>query len=137
LLYLFILADGCDLVYNTIGISILFDVCRYSCETNENEGVQLRMMTLGALHNIINSNGKIKNYSLNINLIYCHLEKIAELILKEDLFKIFLLYIPYLSEPKIILFLFSICSNLIDYDTSMNSNQFFVFTRVNTDFRSV
>lgn len=74
---------------------------------------------------------------MNINLIYCHLEKIAELILKEDLFKIFLLYIPYLSEPKIILFLFSICSNLIDYDTSMNSNQFFVFTRVNTDFRSV
>jgi len=53
------LADGCDLVYNTIGINILFDVCRYSCETNETEGVQLRMITLGALHNIINSNGKI------------------------------------------------------------------------------
>lgn len=46
------------------------------------------------------------------------LEKIAELILKEDLFKIFLLYLPYLNESKILLFLFSICSNMIEYDTS-------------------
>ena len=41
------------------------------------------------------------------------------LILKEDLFKIFLLYIPYLMESKIVLFLFSICSNMIDHDTSI------------------
>ncbi|CAF0975227.1 unnamed protein product [Adineta steineri] len=93
-------ADGCDLVANKIGIDTLFDVCRYSCKSSENECIQLRMMILGALHNIINSN-----------------EKIAELIFKEDLFQIFLLYIPYLSESKIILFLFSICSNMIDYDT--------------------
>ncbi|CAF0913504.1 unnamed protein product [Rotaria sp. Silwood1] len=93
-------ADGCDSVFNIIGIDTLFDVCRYSCETNENENGQLRMMTLGALHNIINSN-----------------EKVAESILKENLFQIFLLYIPYLSESKIILFLFSMCANMIDHDT--------------------
>ncbi|CAF0788502.1 unnamed protein product [Rotaria sordida] len=93
-------ADGCDLVFNIIGINTLFDVCRYACETNENESEQLRMMTLGALHNIINSN-----------------ETVAESILKENLFQIFLLYIPFLSESKIILFLFSICSNMNDHDT--------------------
>ncbi|CAF3563140.1 unnamed protein product [Rotaria sp. Silwood2] len=52
-------ANGCDLVFNIIGINTLFDVCRYSCEIHENESGQLRMMTLGALHNIINSNVKI------------------------------------------------------------------------------
>jgi hypothetical protein len=53
-------------------------------------------------------------------LFFLILEKIAELILKEDLFQIFLLYIRYLSESKIILFIFSICSNMLEYDTSMN-----------------
>jgi len=61
LLYLvFFIADGCDLVFNTIGINTLFDVCRYACETHEKEGAQLRMMILGTLHNIINSNGNKK-----------------------------------------------------------------------------
>jgi hypothetical protein len=58
-IYLFI-ADGCDLVFNRIGINTLFDVCRYGCETHEKEGAQLRMMILGTLHNIINSNGNKK-----------------------------------------------------------------------------
>ncbi|CAF3308573.1 unnamed protein product [Rotaria socialis] len=93
-------ADGCDLVFNTIGIDNLFDVCRYSCDINETGGEQLRMMTLGALHNIINSN-----------------EKVAESIFKENIFQVFLLYVPYLSESKIPLFLFSICSNMVDHDT--------------------
>lgn len=93
-------ADGCELVSNEIGLDTLFNICRYACQTKESEGIQLRMIILGALHNIINSN-----------------EKIAELILKENIFEIFLLYLPHLSETKIILFLFSICSNLIDYDT--------------------
>lgn len=56
---------------------------------------------------------------LSINKYCSNLEKIAELIFKENLFEIFLLYIPYLSEPKILLFLFSICSNLLEYDTSI------------------
>ncbi len=61
------LANGCDLVYNQIGINPLFDICRYACKTDENEGVQLRMMILGALHNIINSNGtKKKTKIINI-----------------------------------------------------------------------
>jgi len=54
-------ANGCDLVFNHIGINTLFDTCRYACQTTENESIQLRMMTLGALHNIINSNGKKYN----------------------------------------------------------------------------
>ena len=58
LLFSFILADGCNLLSNMIGINILSDTCRYACAANENEAVQLRMMTLGALHNMINSNGK-------------------------------------------------------------------------------
>ena len=41
-----------------LGVNTLFDVCRYACAAKENEGGQLRMMTLGALHNMINSNGK-------------------------------------------------------------------------------
>ncbi len=56
-------------------------------------------------------------------MICIYLEKVAELILKDELFQIFLLYIPYLSESKIILFLFSICSNMVDYDTSMKKNK--------------
>lgn len=59
LLIVYILADGCELVFNTIGIESLFNVCRFSCQSNEPECGQLRMMTLGALHNIINSNGKV------------------------------------------------------------------------------
>ena len=51
-------ANGCELVYNQIGINTLFDICRYACQTKENESIQLRMIILGALHNIINSNGK-------------------------------------------------------------------------------
>ena len=54
------------------------------------------------------------------NLFVFCLEKIAKSILRENIYEIFSLYVPYLSEPKIILFLFSICSNLIDHDTSMN-----------------
>ena len=50
-------------------------------------------------------------------------EKVAEVIFKEDLFKIFLLFIPYLSEPRVLLFLFSICSNLTEYDTSMRKKK--------------
>lgn len=77
------------------------------------------MITLGALHNIINSNGeKSVAEKSRDNDFFRLLEKVAELILKEDLFKIFLLYVPHLAESKIILFLFSICSNMIDYDTS-------------------
>jgi hypothetical protein len=56
--HLFSLANGCELIYNQIGIHTLFDLCRYACQTTVNEGIQLRMITLGALHNIINSNGK-------------------------------------------------------------------------------
>jgi len=52
------LANGCELVYNQIGLNTLFDLCRYACQTPVNEGIQLRMITLGALHNMINSNGK-------------------------------------------------------------------------------
>ncbi|CAF0834991.1 unnamed protein product [Adineta ricciae] len=92
-------ADGCELVLNKIGVGILFDICRYACQRSDD--AQLRMIILGALHNIINSN-----------------EKVAEVIFKEDLFKIFLLFIPYLSEPRVLLFLFSICSNLTEYDTN-------------------
>ena len=51
-------AEGCDLVLEKLGVKTLFDVCRYACESHENESEQLRMMTLGALHNMINSNGK-------------------------------------------------------------------------------
>jgi hypothetical protein len=57
------LADGCDIVLEKLGINTLFDVCRYACAAKENEGGQLRMMTLGALHNMINSNGKEQNNS--------------------------------------------------------------------------
>lgn len=56
--YLFLLANGCELVSNHIGISTLFDLCRYACQSMANEAAQLRMITLGALHNITNSNGK-------------------------------------------------------------------------------
>jgi len=68
LFFIYFSANGCDLVFNQIGINILFDTCRYACEITENESVQLRMMTLGALHNIINSNGN--KYKL-IVLIFC------------------------------------------------------------------
>jgi len=61
ILYIYFSANGCDLVFNQIGINTLFDTCRYACQTTENESIQLRMMTLGALHNIINSNGKKYN----------------------------------------------------------------------------
>lgn len=56
------LANGCELVYHQIGINILFDLCRYACQTMATEAAQLRMITLGALHNIINSNGNKMNF---------------------------------------------------------------------------
>lgn len=46
------------------------------------------------------------------------IEKVAEELLNERILEIFLLYVPYLFESKLILFLFSICSNLIEHDTS-------------------
>ena len=49
---------ACDLVAETIGVNTLFDICRHACETNDGKSEQLRMIVLGALHNIINSNGK-------------------------------------------------------------------------------
>ena len=52
------LAIACDLVAETIGVNTLFDICRHACETKEGKGEQLRMIVLGALHNIINSNGR-------------------------------------------------------------------------------
>ncbi|CAF1116409.1 unnamed protein product, partial [Didymodactylos carnosus] len=49
-------SDGCELMDKSIGLQRLLDLCRISCKTNDKEGAQLRMMTLGALHNIVNSN---------------------------------------------------------------------------------
>jgi hypothetical protein len=120
------LADGCDLMSKEIGLEILLDVCRYSCETNEKEGGQLRMMTLGALHNIINSNGNTRQKCRLRHFHYSFLEKVAESISKENLFKTFHSYIPFISESKILLFLFSICSNMLEHDTS----KFFVIFRI-------
>lgn len=51
------LAIGCALVSDQIGIPVLLDLCRYACQSTANEAAQLRMITLGALHNITNSNG--------------------------------------------------------------------------------
>lgn len=56
-LSLSLVEEACDLVMEHIGVSTLFDVCRFSCQTTGTDGEQLRVMTLGALHNIINSNG--------------------------------------------------------------------------------
>ena len=51
------LATGCELVSDQIGIPVLLDLSRYACQSTANEAAQLRMITLGALHNITNSNG--------------------------------------------------------------------------------
>ena len=55
------------MVVNEIGIKTMLDVCRCACQTTGQDGEQLRMMTLGALHNIINSNSKISsNFDENL-----------------------------------------------------------------------
>ena len=54
----------------------------------------------------------------DLSLLFLDAEKLADALLKEDILRLFLLYIPHLAESKILLFLFSICSNMVDYDTS-------------------
>ena len=55
---------------------------------------------------------------VSTTMAFLFLEKAAKTILDEDLFRLLLLYLPYLAEPKVILFLISICSNMLDHDTS-------------------
>jgi len=96
--------DACEIVLEKFGPKPFFDLCRVACANEESQCEQLRMMTLGALHNMINSN-----------------EKVAERFLNENLLEIFRLYLPFLSEGKLLLFLFSIASNLVEHDTNFES----------------
>ena len=91
-------ADGCELVLNKIGVGILFDICRYACQRPDN--TQLRMIILGALHNIINSNGKYKLKLVGLNWFILFLKKKSQKWYSRKIYSKFFFYLFHIYRNR-------------------------------------